>query len=42
MLRKIGGPKIKVTKGWRKLYNEELYHLYSSLNVIRVILWQNT
>jgi hypothetical protein len=26
-----------VTGGWRKLYNEELHGLYSSLSIIRVI-----
>jgi hypothetical protein len=38
-----GGEKIFGTKsgevigGWRKLYNEELHNLYSSLNIIKVI-----
>jgi hypothetical protein len=26
-----------VTGGWRKLYNEELYNLYSSPSIIRMI-----
>jgi hypothetical protein len=26
-----------VTGGWRKLHNEELYGLYSSLSIVRVI-----
>jgi hypothetical protein len=26
-----------VTGGWRKLHNEELRHLYSSPNIIRII-----
>jgi hypothetical protein len=26
-----------VTGDWRKLHNEELYNLYSSLNIIRMI-----
>ena len=38
VLRKIFGPKADGVKGkWRKLYNEELYYLYSSPNVISVI-----
>jgi hypothetical protein len=37
MLRKIFGSKSdEVTGEWRKLHNEELYDLYSSLNVIQV------
>jgi hypothetical protein len=27
----------EVTGEWRRLYNEEVYALYSSLNIIRVI-----
>jgi hypothetical protein len=31
VLRRIIGPKRdEVTRGWRKLHNEELYNLYSS------------
>jgi hypothetical protein len=38
VLRRIFGPKWdEVTGEWRKLHNEELNDLYSSLNVIRVI-----
>jgi hypothetical protein len=38
VLRRIFGPKRDgVTEGWRKLYNEELYNLYSSPNIIRII-----
>jgi hypothetical protein len=38
MLRRIFGPKRdEVTRGWRKLHNEELHNLYSSLSVIRMI-----
>ena len=38
MLRKIFGPKRdEVTGVWRKLFNEELYGLYSSPHIIRVI-----
>jgi hypothetical protein len=28
---------MKLTGGWRKLYNEELRNLYSSPNIIRMI-----
>jgi hypothetical protein len=39
VLRKLFGPKRDVeTKGWRKLHNEELYNLYSSPSIIRVIM----
>jgi len=37
VLRKILGPKEEeVTQAWRHLYNEELYDLYCSPNVIQV------
>jgi hypothetical protein len=38
VLRRIFGPKRDdVTRGWRKLNNEELSNLYSSPNIIRMI-----
>jgi hypothetical protein len=38
VLRRIFGPKgDNVTRGWRKLHNEELHNLYSSASVIRMI-----
>jgi hypothetical protein len=38
VLRRIFGPKRdEVTGEWRRLHNEELYALYSSLNIIRVM-----
>jgi hypothetical protein len=37
-LRRIFGPKRdEVTGEWRKLHNKQLYALYSSSNIIRVI-----
>jgi hypothetical protein len=38
VLRRICGPKRdEVTGEWRRLHNKELYALYSSPNIIRVI-----
>jgi hypothetical protein len=38
VLRRIFGPKRdEVTGEWRRLHNEELYALYSSTNIIRMI-----
>jgi hypothetical protein len=38
MLRRIFGPKRdEVTRGWRKLHDEELHTLNSSPNIIRMI-----
>jgi hypothetical protein len=38
VLKRIFGPKRdRVMGGWRKLHNEELHNLYSSLNIIRII-----
>jgi hypothetical protein len=37
VLRKILGPKREEDRSWRKLHNDELHNLYSSLNIIRVI-----
>jgi hypothetical protein len=38
VLRRIFGPKRnEVTGGWRKLHNEELYNLYSSPSIMRMI-----
>jgi hypothetical protein len=48
VLRRIFGLKRdEVTGGWRKLHNEELHDLYSSLSIIRMIEargmgWQDT
>jgi hypothetical protein len=37
VLRRIFGPKRdEVAVGWRKLHNEELHNLYSSLGIIRM------
>ena len=33
----FGSKKDEVTRQWRKLHNEELNHLYCSLNIICVI-----
>ena len=38
VLRRIFGPKRNEVRGkWRRLHNEELYAVYSSPNIIRVI-----
>jgi hypothetical protein len=38
VLRSIFGPKRdEVTRGWRKLHNEELHNFYSSPNIIRMV-----
>jgi len=38
LLRRIFQPKRdEVTREWRKLHNEELNDLHSSLNIVRVI-----
>jgi hypothetical protein len=37
VLRRIFGPKRQEDGSWRKLHNDELHDLYSSLNVVRVI-----
>jgi hypothetical protein len=38
VLRRIFGPKRdEVTGEWRKLYNEKLHDLYSSLSIIRIM-----
>jgi hypothetical protein len=38
VLRKISGSKrVEVREEWRRLHNEKLYYLYSSLNIIGVI-----
>jgi hypothetical protein len=41
VLRRIFGPKRKEAGSWRKLHNDELYSLYSSSNIVRVIKSRN-
>jgi hypothetical protein len=36
VLRRIFGPKREEDGSWRKLHNDELHSLYSSLNIVRV------
>jgi hypothetical protein len=38
VLRKIFGPKREGDESWRKLHNDELHSLYSSPNIVRVIV----
>jgi hypothetical protein len=38
VLRRIFGPKREEDGSWRKLHNDELHSLYSSLNIVRVII----
>jgi hypothetical protein len=33
----LGRKRDEVRRGWRKMFNEELYDLHSSLNIIRAI-----
>jgi hypothetical protein len=41
VLRGIFGPKgDEATGEWRKLHNEELHDLYSSLSMIRIMKWR--
>jgi hypothetical protein len=37
VLRRIFGPKREEDESWRKLHNDELHSLYSSLNIFGVI-----
>jgi hypothetical protein len=37
VLRRIFGPKRKEDRSWRKLHNDELHSLHSSLNIVRAI-----
>jgi hypothetical protein len=37
VVRKIFRPKREEDGSWRKLHNDELHSLYSSLNIVRVI-----
>jgi hypothetical protein len=37
VLRRLFGPKREVDGSWRKLHNNELHNLYSSLNIVRMI-----
>ena len=41
VLRRIFGPRRDEVKGeWRRLHNEELNDMYSSLDIVRVIKWR--
>jgi hypothetical protein len=37
VLRRIFGPERDEDGSWRKLHNDELHNLYSTLNIVRVI-----
>jgi hypothetical protein len=37
VLRRIFGPKREEDESWRKVHNDELHSLYSSLNIVRMI-----
>jgi hypothetical protein len=38
VLRRIlGSKRVEVIEGWRKLHNEELHNLYSSLSTITIV-----
>jgi hypothetical protein len=37
ILGRISGPKTYGNREWRRLHNEELYNLYRSPNIVRVI-----
>jgi hypothetical protein len=38
VLRRIFGPKREEDGSWRKLHNDEVHDLYSSPNIVRVII----
>jgi hypothetical protein len=38
VLRRIFGPKREEGGSWKKLHNDELHSLYSSPNIVRVII----
>jgi hypothetical protein len=43
VLRRIFGPTRKeVARGWRRLHNEEICNLYTSLNIVSVIKSRRT
>jgi hypothetical protein len=42
VLRRIFGPKREEDRSWRQLYNDELYSLYSSSNIVRAIKSRRT
>jgi hypothetical protein len=37
---RIFGPKREEDGSWRKMHNDELHNLYSSLNIVRMIKWR--